>query len=57
MKLIKEIDIIIIDNGDVFEGTKDQFADCFFSNVTYSNIKKWCKQNGFSFKIKERKLK
>ena len=23
---------IIVENGDIFEGTREQFMDCFFSN-------------------------
>jgi len=25
---------IVVENGDMFEGTREQFMDCFFSNAT-----------------------
>jgi hypothetical protein len=53
MEMINDTDIIVIDDGEVFEGTKAQFADCFFSNVTYENIKEWCKESGFKFKLRK----
>jgi hypothetical protein len=42
---------IVIDNGDVFEGTDKQFADCFFSNATRKTIALWCKENGWAVKF------
>jgi len=33
--------IIKIDGGDTFEGTIDQFKDCFFDNATVENIVSW----------------
>lgn len=38
-----------IDNGDTFEGTLDQFCDCFFSNADEETISAWCADNGFNF--------
>ena len=35
-------DIIIVENGDIFEGTRDQFRDCFFDNANDAEIKDWC---------------
>ena len=38
--------IIKIDGGETFEGTFEQFADCFFSNPTPSSIVKWATKMG-----------
>jgi len=42
---------IVIESGDVFEGTLDQFKDCFFSNADVDSIRKWCKDQDFSCEI------
>lgn len=42
---------IIIENGDIFEGTREQFMDCFFSNASDEQIKDWCSFYGWKFKI------
>lgn len=42
---------IIVENGDMFEGTREQFMDCFFSNAYDDKIKDWCTQNGWKLKI------
>jgi hypothetical protein len=34
----------IIDDGDTFEGTIDQFRDCFFSNADEESMLNWCKE-------------
>ena len=52
----KENDIIIVENGDIFEGNRLQFADCFFSNSDNFNIIEWCKENKFSLKINNIKI-
>lgn len=44
---------IVVDNGDMFEGTREQFMDCFFSNADDEQIKNWCLKNGHSLKIGE----
>ena len=36
---------IIIDNGETFEGTLEQFEDCFFSNASIASIIYWARQN------------
>jgi hypothetical protein len=46
-----EDDKILVDNGDMFDGTREQFADCFFSNATNNQIIDWCKSQGFSLSI------
>ena len=49
--------IIIIDNGDVFEGSLEQFRDCFFSNASIKTIKEWCKDLNMKVKFKYEKIK
>jgi hypothetical protein len=44
---------IIVDNGIMFEGTREQFMDCFFSNADDEEIKDWCFDNGNKLKIGE----
>lgn len=41
-----EIERIVLDDGDTFDGTPAQFADSFFSNVGYHEIVYWAKQIG-----------
>lgn len=38
-----------IDEGYVFEGTLEQFQDCFFSNATEELIEQWCADQGMKF--------
>ena len=47
----QEIDKIIIDNGETFEGTPEQFKDCFFDNVNIDNIQAWCKKQDSTYEI------
>lgn len=44
-------DRILVDNGDMFEGTRDMFRDCFFDNANNAEIEDWCKQNNWSLEI------
>lgn len=34
-----------IDDGNVFEGTVDQFRDCFFDNASHENIVAFANEN------------
>lgn len=43
--------IIIIEHGDIFEGTVKQFMDCFFVVEDEENIRKWCKENNWTCEI------
>lgn len=45
-------DLIIIEDGDMFEGTREQFEDCFFYNATDDNIKDWCFDYDYKYFIK-----
>ena len=40
-----------INNGEMFEGTRDQFEDCYFSNANDYTIKRWCIKNNLDLKI------
>ena len=44
--------IIVIDNGDTFEGSLKQFKDCFFDNADYFTIRMWCEHNGMKFELR-----
>jgi hypothetical protein len=45
---------IIVEGGEVFEGNEEQWADCFFSNVTVEGVEEFCKQNGWEVEITRR---
>lgn len=42
-------DWILIDNGDTFEGTWEQVADCF--GITGRTFEAWCEFNNMEFSI------
>ena len=44
-------DRIIVENGELFDGTREQFMNCFFSNADDDEIKNWCSGYGWSLKI------
>lgn len=52
----KDTDIIIVANGDMFSGTREQFADTYFSNATNQKIKSWCIKNKLILKINKFKI-
>jgi len=39
---------IIVEGGDMFEGSVLDWANCFFSNPTIENIKEFCKHNSWT---------
>ena len=45
---VPEGTIIVVEGGDVFEGTPEQWADCFFSNAFRSVIEEFCRAEGWS---------
>lgn len=47
MQEINEKTIIVVDDGETFEGTADHWRDCFFSNPTRENIEDFCKLYGW----------
>jgi len=42
---------IVIDDGDMFEGTRAEFMDCFFANADDDEIADWCLAEGCTLKI------
>lgn len=52
----KSTDLILVDNGDMFDGTRDQFRDCFFDNADNFQIIDWCESNNFSLEINGEKI-
>jgi hypothetical protein len=48
---MEDSDIILVENGEMFEGTRGQFKDCFFSNADDEQINDWCFDNGWSLNI------
>jgi hypothetical protein len=49
-------DIILIDNGEIFNGTREQFKDCFFTNAIDDNIVSWCVEQNFTLSINNKLL-
>ena len=47
----KPEDHILVANGDMFDGTRDMFRDCFFDNATNEQIESWCRQNNWALII------
>ena len=50
---MNENTVIVIDDGDMFYGTVDQFKDCFFSNADEETIRDWANVNGYNIEVKE----
>ena len=47
----KKIEKIIIDGGETFEGTLEQFKDSFFDNADVENIEAWCRRELSTYEI------
>jgi len=47
----KGSDLVSVDNGEIFEGTRDEFANCFFDNSTNEQIADWCYSNDWKLVI------
>ena len=47
---------IIVHDGEIFEGTRSQFANCFFSNATDLQIIDWCRVQEFKLTIDDIKI-
>ena len=43
---------ITVEDGDMFEGTLEQFQDCFFSNAEPALIMDWCHEQGWKCEIR-----
>jgi len=52
----KSEDRILIEDGDMFDGTRDMFRDCFFDNATDEQIESWCRQNDWNLIINGEKI-
>lgn len=44
---------IIVEGGDVFIGTREQFQDCFFTNISRESVQDWAKSNGWTVEFYE----
>ena len=44
-------DHILVENGAIFDGSRDQFMDNFFTNANNEEIKDWCFDNSWSLTI------
>ncbi len=42
---------IIVEDGEVFDGNEEQWADTFFSNVDIATIQEFCKANNWKVEI------
>ena len=49
-------DYIKVADGEMFEGTRDQFRDCFFDNATDDQIIDWCRHEGVTLEINGDKI-
>jgi predicted nuclease of predicted toxin-antitoxin system len=47
---------IIVEDGEVFEGDELHWEDCFFTNATETEIRKFCRENGWKVVIQDQKL-
>lgn len=47
----KQTDIIRIESGYMFEGTRELFRNCYFDNATNEEILSWCKQSNMTFEV------
>jgi len=43
---------ILIEDGDLFDGTQDQFRDCFFDNANANEILDWAAKQGYRCDIR-----
>lgn len=48
--------IYIINDGDIFEGTVDQFRDCFFDNADIDTVIGWCAEQDYDFQCTYREI-
>ncbi len=49
-------DKILIAEGEMFDGTRDQFRDSYFDNATDYQITDWCKENEWTLKINDKSI-
>jgi len=57
LKEIEDVtDLIIVEDGDIFYGTREQFSDCFFTNSTDDEIADWCFDNDWKLVINNEQI-
>lgn len=49
-------DTILVADGDMFEGTRLQFRNCFFDNANNGVIIDWCAENGWKLSINGKEI-
>jgi hypothetical protein len=49
-------DHILVDKGDVFDGTRFEFSTKVFPNPTDDEIIQWCIESGFNLSINGKKI-
>lgn len=49
------MELLLIDGGDMFEGTYEQLADCF--GITIDTVDRWCDDNGYVLTVIETKIR
>jgi len=49
---VKAIARIIIDDGETFDGTLEQFKDSYFDNADENSIAEFCETHGWKLEIK-----
>lgn len=42
---------IVVEDGEIFEGNEEQWAECFFSDVTEEAVREFCEENGWSVTV------
>jgi len=48
---MKKVKKYIIDNGEMFDGTVEQFQDCFFSNADEDTVRDWCNNMDYNLEV------
>ena len=48
---MENTDKILVEKGEVFDGNRDQFENCFFSNASNGEIESFCRKNNWSLSI------
>ena len=49
-------DLILVNKGKVFDGTRLQFSAKYMPNPTNDELIHWCVENGFSLSINKTKI-
>jgi hypothetical protein len=46
---------IVVEDGEVFEGDENHWADCFFTNVSEDTVRIFCEFHGWKVEIRDKK--